>query len=93
VRNRRRHYRIPHDRPDLVIGLCACGVSSARVPGKDLFYFGYVTLATLGYGDVVPVSDGARSLAVLESLRGTIYMRILVVRLIGLQLTHTGSQG
>jgi Ion channel/Double zinc ribbon len=95
---------IPHDWPDLVIGLCAGGVSSARVlsscatgtlqaPGKDLLYFGYVTLATLGYGDVVPVSDGARSQAVLESLCGTIYMAILVARLIGLHLTHTGSQG
>ena len=53
--------------------------------------FSYVTLATLGYGDVIPVTDGARSLAVLESLCGTIYMAILVARLIGLHLSQTGS--
>jgi hypothetical protein len=62
-----------------------------RATGKDLLYFSYVTLATLGYGDVVPVTDGARSLAVLEGLCGTIYMAILVARLIGLHLAHAGS--
>ena len=58
--------------------------------GKDLLYFSYVTLATLGYGDVVPVTDGARSLAVMEGLCGTIYMAILVARLIGLHLAQAG---
>jgi hypothetical protein len=55
---------------------------------NELLYFSYVTLATLGYGDVVPVTDVARSLAVLESLCGTIYLTILVARLIGLHLAH-----
>ena len=67
-------------------------VGMLQAPGKDLLYFSYVTLATLGYGDVVPVTDGARSLAVLEGLCGTIYMAILVARLIGLHLSQTGSQ-
>jgi hypothetical protein len=64
------------------------GGGARRATGKDLLYFSYVTLATLGYGDVVPVTDGARSLAVLEGLCGTIYMAILVARLIGLHLAH-----
>ena len=59
---------------------------------KDLLYFSYVTLATLGYGDVVPAADGARSLAVLEALGGTIYLAILVARLIGLHLSHDPSR-
>lgn len=67
-------------------------VGMLQAPGKDLLYFSYVTLATLGYGDVVPITDGARSLAVLEGLCGTIYMAILVARLIGLHLAQTGSQ-
>jgi hypothetical protein len=41
---------------------------------------------------VVPISDWARSLAVVESLCGTIYMAILVVRLIRLHLTHAGCR-
>jgi len=62
-----------------------------QAPAKELLYFSYVTLATLGYGDVVPLTDGARSLAVLESLCGTIYMAILVARLIGLHRSQNGS--
>jgi Ion channel len=57
--------------------------------GMELLYFSYVTLATLGYGDVVPITDGARSLAVLEALGGTVYLAILVARLIGLHLAHS----
>ncbi len=56
---------------------------------QDLLYFSYVTLATLGYEDVVPATDRARSLAVMEGLFGTIYMAILVARLIGLHLVHS----
>src|SRR5574341_284303 len=67
------------------------GGGTRRATGKDLLYFSYVTLATLGYGDVVPITDGARSLAVLEGLCGTIYMAILVARLIGLHLAHAES--
>lgn len=68
--------------------LTAAGMQG--VDGKDLLYFSYVTLATLGYGDVVPATDGARSLAVLEGLCGTVYMAILVARLIGLHLAQGG---
>ena len=64
------------------------GAGMVGADGKDLLYFSYVTLATLGYGDVVPATDGARSLAVLEGLCGTVYMAILVARLIGLHLAH-----
>ena len=64
----------------------------SAVDGKDLLYFSYVTLATLGYGDVVAVRDGPRSLAVLEAISGTIYIAILVARLMGLYLlTQTGK--
>ncbi len=59
--------------------------------GKDLYYLSYVTLATIGYGDVLPATDWARSLAILEGLCGTIYLAILVARLIGLHLAHSAS--
>jgi hypothetical protein len=47
-------------------------------------YFSFVTLATLGYGDVVPVSDMARGLAVLEAVTGQLYLAVLVARLVSL---------
>jgi voltage-gated potassium channel len=50
----------------------------------DLVFFSFVTLTTLGYGDITPVTALARSLAVLQSLVGVLYNAILVVRLVGL---------
>jgi hypothetical protein len=48
-----------------------------------LGYFSYVTLTTLGYGDISPVSDIARNLAVLEALTGTMFLAVLISRLVG----------
>ena len=53
-------------------------------------YFSFVTLTTLGYGDIVPVSQAARSLAAVEALLGQLYLTILVARLVGLHMTHSG---
>ncbi len=50
-------------------------------------YFSLVTLTTVGYGDIVPVSLAARSLANLESLIGQLYPAILIGRLVSMQLT------
>jgi hypothetical protein len=48
------------------------------------FYFSFVTLATLGYGDVVPVSGPARGFAILEAVAGQMYLAVLVARLVSL---------
>jgi len=49
-----------------------------------LTYFSFVTLTTLGYGDVTPASDGARVLAVTEAALGQLFLVVLVARLVGL---------
>jgi voltage-gated potassium channel Kch len=49
----------------------------------DMIYFSFVTLATLGYGDIVPVSSFARSIAVTEALVGQFYVAVVVALLIG----------
>jgi voltage-gated potassium channel len=46
-------------------------------------YFGFVTLASLGYGDVVPVKPFARSLATLIVISGQFYMAVIVALLVG----------
>jgi len=51
---------------------------------SDATYFSFVTLATLGYGDVVPATGPARSLAVLEAVFGQLYLVVLVARLVSL---------
>jgi hypothetical protein len=47
-------------------------------------YFSFVTLGTLGYGDIIPVSGPARALAVIEALVGQMYLVVIVARLVSL---------
>jgi len=48
----------------------------------DIFYFSFVTLTTLGYGDISPATPGTRSLATMEAVCGVMYMSILIARLV-----------
>jgi voltage-gated potassium channel Kch len=52
-------------------------------------YFSFVTLTTLGYGDIVPTSAGARMLATMEAVMGQLYLAVLVARLVGLQIAQS----
>src|SRR5262249_54028116 len=54
-------------------------------------YFRFLPLATLGYGDILPVHPVARSLATLEAVTGSLYLAILVARLVSLAVTQSGS--
>jgi hypothetical protein len=55
------------------------------VPSK-LVYFSFVTLTSVGYGDIVPVHPVARSLCNLESIIGQLYPATLLARLVTLEL-------
>lgn len=46
------------------------------------FYFSFVTLATLGYGDIVPLTDVARGLGLIEAVGGQLFLVVLVARLV-----------
>ena len=52
-------------------------------PFTEFMYFSYVTLTTLGYGDVAPVSLHARSWAILEAVGGVLFVGALVARIAG----------
>ena len=54
-------------------------------------YFSFVTLATLGYGDVVPISNIARGIAILEAVAGQLYLAVLVARLVSLYSQQSRS--
>jgi voltage-gated potassium channel len=53
-------------------------------PLSQLLYFSFVTLATLGYGDIVPLSGPAKGMAVLEAVIGQMYLVVVVARLVSL---------
>ena len=59
-------------------------------PGKvfapsEFIFFSFVTLTTIGYGDIVPWGPHARALAILEGVTGIMYPAVLVARLVGLK--------
>ena len=47
-------------------------------------YFSFVTLTTLGYGDILPLSEAARALAYSEAILGQLYLAVLVAKLVGM---------
>lgn len=53
-------------------------------PRGQLVYFSYVTIATLGYGDIAPLSGPAKGLAILEAIFGQMYLVVVVARLVSL---------
>ena len=53
---------------------------------SQLFYFSFVTLTTLGYGDIVAVHPTARMLVILEGVLGQLFPAILIARLVSLQI-------
>jgi voltage-gated potassium channel Kch len=48
------------------------------------FYYSFMTLTTVGYGDITPVSNVARMLAITESMSGTLFVGVLIARLVSL---------
>ena len=52
-----------------------------------LGYFSIATLTTLGYGDIVPNSQGTRSIASIEAILGQLYLAVIVARLVGMYIT------
>lgn len=53
------------------------------VTWQDLTYLSFVTLVTLGYGDIVPVTPWARSLATGEAVAGTLFLTTVIARIVG----------
>lgn len=51
-------------------------------------YFSFVTITTLGYGDILPVTPLARFLVTMEAIVGVFYMAIVVASLIGVRMSE-----
>jgi voltage-gated potassium channel len=80
---------VEHFLPGSFTGLTGAGVAELQ---RDLFYYSYVTLTTLGYGDMGPVSAPARSLAITEAVIGQLYLVVLVAGLVGMHLSYRQEQ-
>jgi hypothetical protein len=56
-----------------------------------MLYVSYVTITTLGYGDVTPVHPFARWLAQVEAVFGQLYIAILIATLVGMWIANATS--
>ena len=57
--------------------------------GPSFMYYSFITLTTIGYGDITPISSMARSLSMLEGITGQTYMAVLVARLVGIHVADS----
>ncbi len=66
--------------------------ASFRLPGdlidsgSGFMYYSFITLTTVGYGDITPVTGVARSFTLLEGIIGQFYMTVLVARLVSMHV-------
>jgi voltage-gated potassium channel len=60
------------------------GRGAQSMNGFTGFYFSFITLSTVGYGDITPVSRFARWLAAMEAMTGLLYVAVLIARLVSL---------
>ncbi len=59
--------------------------------GFNAFYFSFITLSTVGYGDITPASRIARWLAAMEAITGSLYVAVLIARLVALYRSGEGK--
>ncbi len=70
------------------------GFSPLQDPGWDSewLYFSFVTMTTLGYGDILPVSGIARGLAYMQAIVGQFYIAVLVAGLVSAYVSKKSDQ-
>ena len=70
--------------------------ASFNLPGGQgdflLFeYYSFVTLTTLGYGDITPVSRVAQTVSVLEAVVGQLYLVVVIASFVGMYISKRSS--
>lgn len=65
--------------------------SATEATGIDLIYYSFVTMTTLGYGDITPAGPLARFLAYLAAITGQFYIALLVGTLVGMYLSQRNN--
>jgi hypothetical protein len=71
----------------------AFNVPEGLVEGHEqiFLYFSLVTITTLGYGDITPITEMATSLSVLESIIGQMYLVVVIAWLVGMHISRKSN--
>lgn len=70
-------------------GSFAIGEGQIEVGRRLYIYYSFVTITTLGYGDITPITDLANTFSFLEAITGQLYVAILIARLVGIQIAQS----
>jgi voltage-gated potassium channel len=73
------------------VGPHAAGIADPRQCRGILSYYSFVTLTTVGYGDITPATPTARTLAWMEAMAGQVYLVVLVAGLVGLKVAQASK--
>jgi hypothetical protein len=76
--------------PGSITGLESLSVSDDSI--IPFLYFSFVTMTTLGYGDISPATGPAASLVYVEAIVGQLYVAIMIARLVGLYVVQESKQ-
>jgi len=60
---------------------------------RNMLFFSFMTLTTIGYGDIIPVTFQAQSLATIEGVVGVLYVAVLIARIVGIYSYHQKAAG
>lgn len=63
--------------------------ANIREMSTHFVYYSFVTLTTLGYGDITPLTSTAKAFSYVEAVIGQIYLAVLIARLVGLHIAHS----
>lgn len=68
------------------------GATPVQIDRGVLSYYSFITLATVGYGDVTPTTPLARTLAWIEAITGQFYLAVLVAGLVGFKVAQSMNE-
>jgi hypothetical protein len=85
------HALVEFIQPGSISGLESLSMGDSGI--MPFIYYSFVTMTTLGYGDLSPVTGPAASVAYVEAIFGQLYIAIMIARLMGLYVASESSQG
>jgi len=75
-------FRFPQDQQSII---AATATKELHLP---FIYFSFVTLTTLGFGDITPITVAAKTLTWMEALIGQLFLATTIASLVGLRVSH-----